>query len=209
MKKAFIIDLDNTIYPVKSVGDKLFAPLFQMIEKSNTGLSAEDMQKVKEDIMRKPFQVVADKYSFDGELTKKGIDLLKESEYDFEMIPFEDYLFVKEISADKFLVTTGFSKLQLSKVTRLGIANDFKEIFIVDPATSEKTKKDIFSEIMKKYNFQADEVLVVGDDPESEIKAAKELNIETFLIDKENQYSSDIANYKTNSLKDLLHFQDE
>jgi putative hydrolase of the HAD superfamily len=32
-KKAIIFDLDNTVYPVHSIGEELFAPLFALIMK--------------------------------------------------------------------------------------------------------------------------------------------------------------------------------
>ena len=68
-------------------------------------------------------------------------------------------------------MTSGFTKLQLSKIEQLGIKNDFKEFFIVDPINFDLTKKDVFNKIIEQYDFVAKEVLVVGDDINSEIKA--------------------------------------
>jgi putative hydrolase of the HAD superfamily len=207
MKKVLIVDLDNTIYAVKSIGDKLFASLFKLIDESDTDLSEDDMKKAKEEIMRRPFQKVADEYGFGEELTKKGVDLLKNLTYDDEMSPFEDYHFIKDFPAEKFLVTTGFVKLQQSKIKGLKLENDFKEFFVVDPETSSKTKKDIFTEIMSKYQYKLEDVLVVGDDPESEIDAATELGIDTFLLDRENRYPDAQATYKGKSLKEIEPFK--
>ena len=61
--------------------------------------------------------------------------------------------------------------------------HDFEELIIVDPIASTLTKKDFFKEIMFRHNLTPDEVLVVGDDLHSEIKAAKELGIATVLYD--------------------------
>lgn len=184
-KKAIIFDLDNTIYPVRSIGDELFASLFKLIEE--TGKHDEDMEEIKKDVMRKPFQVVADKYNFGPELTQKGIDLLRKLTYNGSIKPFDDYREVKQLSADKFLVTTGFFNLQQSKIKGMGIEQDFKKVYIVDPDTSDKTKKDIFAEILKENGYDVAEVLVIGDDIDSEIKAAQDLGIDTVLYDKLNQ----------------------
>jgi putative hydrolase of the HAD superfamily len=54
----------------------------------------------------------------------------------------------------------------------------------VDPSTSDKTKKEVFADIMKRYGYTPSELLVVGDDPHSEIKAAQELGIDPVLYDK-------------------------
>ncbi len=203
MKRILIFDLDNTIYPVKSIGDKLFSPLFELMEQYRHEITDEMFQKAKEDIMRKPFQIVAENYHFSKDLSEKGINLLREAAYEEEMKPFSDYSITRQLQADKYLVTTGFSKLQRSKVKQLGIENDFKEIFIIDPAISGKNKKDIFLEIIKKKNYKKEEILVIGDDPDSEISAAKSIGLETFLYDPENIHPDGIADYKSNSFESL------
>lgn len=66
--------------------------------------------------MRKPFQLVAKDYQFSKQLTSKGTELLTNLKYKGKIEPFKDYRIVKNLSLDKFLVTTGFLKLQQSKV---------------------------------------------------------------------------------------------
>ena len=201
IRTAFIYDLDNTIYPVASIGEKLFASLFQLITES--GGHQDNMPAIKDDIMRKPFQVVAATWQFSDELTQKGIDLLKDLTYTGDIKPFSDYKEIKNIPGEKFLVTTGFLNLQLSKIRGMGIEQDFKEIHIVDPTASHKTKKDVFADIMERHGYTASEVLVVGDDPESEIKAARDLGIDTVLYDKYNLHPSTISKYKIADFSEL------
>jgi len=113
-KKAIILDLDNTIYPVHAIGDELFAPLFALI--TQDGNHAQHMDEIKNEIMRRPFQMVAKDHHFDEELTEQGIALLKDITYNGKIEAFDDYRFVKQLHIDKYLVTTGFLKLQQSKV---------------------------------------------------------------------------------------------
>jgi putative hydrolase of the HAD superfamily len=185
-KKAIILDLDNTIFPVPSIGHKLFAPLFALIEQE--GSHQDDLEKIKDEVMRRPFQLVAKDHHFSEALTAKCVDVLKELAYNDHMEPFEDFALVKRWPVDKFLVTTGFIKMQQSKVDRLGLAPDFKEIHVVDPATTNKTKKDVFADILQRHGYAKEEVLVVGDDPNSELKAARELGIDAVLYDKFKRY---------------------
>lgn len=184
-KKAIIFDLDNTIYSVYSIGEELFARLFKMIEED--GNHKREMDKIRNDIMRRPFQAVAKDYTFNDELTQKGEALLKGLTYKGKIEPFEDYKFVKELLVDKFLVTTGFLKLQQSKIEGMKITSDFKAIRIIDPSTTDETKKEVFAEIIERNHYQYSEVLIVGDDLGSEIKAARELGIEAVLYDKIRQ----------------------
>ena len=185
-KRAIILDLDNTIYPVTSIGDKLFAPLFNLIE--NYKNSEDNIEEIKKQIMRKPFQQVAKDFNFDNDLIEKGIAILKNIVYNGAIKPFEDYQFVKDLPLDKYLVTTGFKKMQQSKVDAMQLQTDFKEIHIIDPTTTGKIKKDIFAEIVERHHYDKSEVLIVGDDLHSEIKAAKDIGIDAVLYDKQNFY---------------------
>ena len=201
-----ILDLDNTIYPVKSIGEKLFAPLFNLLQSPEFGLEFTTITDAKEQIMRIPFQKVAPEFDFPATLTNSAMELLRNLSYDEPMSYFEDYRLIREIGTRKFLLTTGFKKLQESKVRSLQIENDFAEIFIVDLDTSALTKKDVMIHIMEKYNLLPEGLLVVGDDPESEIKAGNELNIKTFLLDAEDVHPQTLATYKGKTLGDVLKY---
>jgi putative hydrolase of the HAD superfamily len=203
-KKAIIFDLDNTVYAVHSIGKELFASLFELIFKN--GNHTENIDKIKDEIMRRPFQVVAKDYHFSEELTQKGIALLKELAYRGKIEPYPDYQFAKDLPLDKFLVTTGFLKLQQSKVAGMKIGQDFKEIVIVDPSTSARTKKDVFAEIMKRHGYNKSELLVVGDDLHSEIRAAQELRIDAVLYDRHNFYCNASGVNSIQSFKELVKF---
>jgi putative hydrolase of the HAD superfamily len=201
LKKAFIYDLDNTVYPVSSIGNELFASLFRLIREN--GQFAGSFDKIRDEIMRTPFQVVAQKYQFSQELTQQGIGLLRSLTYDGDIQPYPDYAEIRNIPGDRFLVTTGFRKLQESKIRGMGIEADFRQVIVVDPDTSDKTKKDIFADIMQQHGYQPAQVLVIGDDPESEIKAARELGLDTVLYDKENRHPNAVATFRISDFREL------
>jgi len=205
MKKALIFDLDNTVYPVAAIGAQLFAPVHALLEQK---LDSDTYAKVQEDVTRMPFQKVAKIYAFSEDLKQDSLQLLRELRCDEAIEPYEDYLQTKELKVDKFLVTIGFTELQWSKVKQLQIENDFKEIYIVDPDKSAITKKDIFQQIKEKYNYTYDEMLVIGDDPESEIAAATVLGIDTYLYDPGKRYSATKAIYHSDSFTGLLDILD-
>ena len=199
--KAIIYDFDNTLYSVRSIGKELFTPLFDLI--ASTKQHDENMEEIKNDLMGKPFQVVAKEHHFSEELIEQCTELLRKLTYKGEIRPFGDYQETKKIPGDRYLVTTGFADLQWSKIRRMGIEEDFQEIHVVDPDTSPKTKKDVFADIMERKEYAPSEVLVVGDDPESEIKAAKELGIDTALMDPDDLHHSPDCTVKIASFTEL------
>jgi putative hydrolase of the HAD superfamily len=185
-KKALLLDLDNTIFPVPQIGHRLFAPLFELIEQED--IPTHELNKIKDEVMRRPFQLVAKEHHFSEDLTSKCIEVLKEISYNDPIEPYDDYVHIQRLSHDKFLVTTGFRKMQQSKVDQLGLARDFKEIHIIDPTTTKQLKKDVFAEILHRHGYAKEDLLIIGDDLHSEIKAAQELGIDALWYDKEQRY---------------------
>jgi len=195
------MDLDNTIYPVSSIGDKLFKTLFDLI--SESGEFAGDFNQIKAEIMRRPFQFVAEDFSFSKKLKSDCLNLFLELTYDESMEPYDDYKYVRKIQCRKFLVTTGFAVLQHSKIFHLNIKDDFEGIFIIDPVHSDLTKKAIFRKILTDNGLKREEVLVVGDDLNNEIKAAKDLGIDAILYDHESAHAGLEKQKTISNFKDL------
>jgi putative hydrolase of the HAD superfamily len=204
IKRALILDLDNTIYPVSSIAGNLFEHLFAMIDEKAVHLSAGMIEAAKDELKRRPYHLVAEKFGFGDELTNEGNDFLNGITYALPMQAFDDYTHLKQLPQTKFLVTTGFTKLQWSKVELLGIKDDFAEIHIVDPMLSKQTKKDVFADIIERHQYNKEEVLVIGDDPESEIQAATDLGIDTFLFDPNGKHSTAEVTHRSGSLKGVL-----
>ena len=88
-KKAIILDLDNTIYPVSAIADKLFKPLYALIEESGTYKG--DFADVKWQMMRRPFQWVARDFNFSEQLKEGCLKLLADLAYNEKMEPFDGY----------------------------------------------------------------------------------------------------------------------
>ncbi|RYE18761.1 MAG: HAD family hydrolase, partial [Sphingobacteriaceae bacterium] len=186
IKKALIFDLDDTVYPIKPYADEMFAPLYELVKPH---VSEEILEAIKEDLLTTPFQKVADRYKLSHQLKQDGMQLSLDMGFDGALTPFEDYLPLRDLKIEKFLVTGGYTKFQKDKIKQLDISKDFKEIFIPDPAKSNLEKADVFKQILNKYNYEPKDVLVIGDNPEAEIAAAKELGIETYLYDYQQKYS--------------------
>jgi putative hydrolase of the HAD superfamily len=205
-KKAIILDLDNTIYPVSAIGDKLFQSLFSLIKEN--GAYQGNLEEIKRRIMRQPFQVVANDFSFGKQLVTDCLQLLSELTYEDKMKPFEGYEILRDLPCKKYLVTTGFTKLQHSKIKQLDISKDFEIIFVVDPNQSGLTKKDIFQKILADHQYKPEDVLVVGDDLHSEIKAAKELGIGTVLYNHNGEQPEVKGQDTVHSFKEIMPYLD-
>jgi len=203
MKNIFFIDLDNTIYFTKPNEQQLMGGLYQVLENEDLGISEEEYQGAKAEMLRTPFQKVAAKYGFKQEAIDHAIQYLVTGEVTEPLEPSSDYHYIKNLKGRKFIVTAGFLKKQTTKVKMLGISEDFEALYVVDATTSDQTKKDAFETLIKKYNLNTDQILVIGDDAESEIKFGLELGLTTFLLDPENKYPNAPTTYRSADLSKL------
>lgn len=152
-------------------------------------------------MMVTPFRLVAQRFGLSDDVTTKAIAIQEMTEFAEAIATFDDYPEIRAIDAERYLVTTGFLKMQTSKIKQMGIEPDFKEIHIVDPTKS--SKKEVFADIMQRHSYTPKDVLVVGDDPESEIKTAKELGIDTVLYYKHGVPEAGVATHAINHFSQL------
>jgi putative hydrolase of the HAD superfamily len=203
MISALILDMDNTVFPSNSISDELFEPIYQLLEKHKDKVGEENIQEIKKLMSKKAWQKISEEYDFNDELTKEGADILRETTYHKPITLFDDYSYIKELAIDKHLVTMGFTKMQWSKIKMLNIEGDYKDIVVNDPEKTEGTKKEVFESIIKKYNLNPQEVLVIGDDPDSEIKAGNDLQMPTVLYDRMNEYEDKHATHHIHNYSEL------
>ncbi|WP_029274982.1 HAD family hydrolase [Pedobacter borealis] len=201
MKHIFFIDLDNTIYFTKPNEAQLMSGLYQLLDEEDLGITDEIYQTSKKEMLRTPFQKVAKKYGFKQLAIDRAVDYLKNREVTSPLNPSDDYHYIKSLKGRKFIVTAGFSKQQTSKVKMLGIADDFEAVHVVDVSTTNK--KEAFKLLIDKYDLNTDDILIIGDDAESEIKFGLELGIETFLLDPENLHPNAESTFRGTDLSKL------
>jgi FMN phosphatase YigB (HAD superfamily) len=82
-----------------------------------------------------------------------------------------------------FITTFGDVETQHAKVAALGLDREpaIEKIYYADRA-KRVTKESAFRQIQRETGISADQILVVGDRPMSEIRAAKALGMHTVRI---------------------------
>ncbi|MEX2382865.1 MAG: HAD family hydrolase [Opitutales bacterium] len=181
MTKALIFDLDNCLAAANEVGEELFEPAFEAIQEANDGTVPEaTLTQAFEDIWRHPLDWVAARYGFSDEMLSAGWRVFTKIEVARSMQGYGDLEVLAELPAERFLVTSGFRRLQESKIRALNLTSFFTRI-IVDAIDEpdRRGKKGLFEKILRDYNLAPEEVLVVGDNADSEIEAGNRLGIRT------------------------------
>ena len=184
MIKAILFDLDNCLSAADEVGPELLEPVFAAVRNANDGAAtSETLREAFQACWRLPFNDVAERFGFSTAMRDAGFRAFADIEIRGTMIGYSDLPTLGELSAKCFLVTSGFRRLQQSKITALGIAARFEAIYIdaIDEA-GPHGKERIFRAIIDRYAPRANEVLVVGDNSDSEIAAGNRLGLTTVQI---------------------------
>jgi putative hydrolase of the HAD superfamily len=181
MIKAIIFDLDNCLSAADEPNTALFQPAFDAIARANHGsLSQEVLQQAFAEMWRVPFDAVARKYRFAPEMLRAGWEVLRRTEVTTPMSGYGDLGALPELPVQRLLVTSGFRRLQESKVRALGIGPLFTAVHIdaIDEP-DHQGKQRIFEAILVERQLRPDEVLIVGDNADSELAAGRRLGMRT------------------------------
>ena len=205
MTKAIIFDLDSCLSAADEPGQQLFAPAFDAITRaSQASHSPSVLQNAFADMWRLPFDFVAEKYGFTPAMRAAGWEVLTQLEVTTPMQGYGDLDVLKELPVKRFLVTSGFRRLQESKIRALGIAPLFTAIHVdaIDQP-GYRGKQKIFDEILRNYRLWPDQVLIVGDNHDSEIAIGVRLGIRTVQTLRPGVPRSPAATYQIQTLHEL------
>ena len=205
MIRAVIFDLDNCLAAANEVGERLFGPAFEAMRNANHGrLSEAELEEALGECWRRPLDDVAHTYGFSREMLAAGWKIFAETIVETPMKGYEDIAFLRELPAQLYLVTSGFRRLQESKIKALGLDQVFAGIYVdaIDEA-DRKGKQSIFESILLTNKLKPEEVLVVGDNPDSEIEAGNRLGIKTVQILRPGVPRGDNATYYVQTLTEL------
>jgi FMN phosphatase YigB (HAD superfamily) len=182
--RAIIFDLDNCLAPATEVSEQLLEPALAAIRAANMGTLAPDaLEAAFRDCWVHSWDHVACTHGFSDRMVAAGLQAFSELEVRQPMHGYGDLDILPSLGELRFLVTTGFRRLQESKVKALRIAPHFDAVVIDAIEEGDRRGKErIFVDLMSGYRLERDDVLVVGDNPESELAAAKRLGLRSVQL---------------------------
>jgi FMN phosphatase YigB (HAD superfamily) len=177
--RAIIFDLDNCLAAADEVGVQLFEPVFAAVSDANDGaLTSSELDAAFRDCWIHAFDFVAARYAFTPRMRAAGWEAFRRLEVSTPMLGYGDLALLPVLGERRFLVTSGFRRLQESKLRALGIEACFDAV-VVDALDepARRGKERIFRDLMTQFCLDASDVLVVGDNAESELAAAARLGL--------------------------------
>lgn len=202
---AIIYDLDETILPASAVPDETFDTLFDAIREANEATLADDkLEEALKAMRRLSVDVVAERYGFTAAMNEAAKHALLHTKYNFELSTYDDFHVIKTIPGKRYLVTTGVPNLQQAKVDTLFKEGDFDGVFVDDIYQESRIGKiGLFKQISEQTGLKPAQIWIVGDNPEAEIKAGNDLNMNTVHIARAGVEPSNLAKYQIKDFYEL------
>lgn len=207
---AIVFDLDNCLMAADEPGRGLFEPAFAAMRRANRGrLSEAALGAAFDDCWRHALDFVGRKHRLPNEVYRAGFRAFREIEVKGRLHGYADLGELARLPLARFLVTSGFRRLQQSKIEALGIGSLFAEVHVdaIDEP-QRRCKEGVFRDIAARHGWKPAQVVVVGDDADSEIAAANALGMPSVQILRPGVVASAAAGHRIASLAELFALLD-
>jgi len=211
MLRAIVFDLDKCLAAPEEAGAAFLEPVIAAIRRAGDGpFDGDGLDAALEDIWRLAFDEVAARHGFSESMTRAGCDAFRALRMPGPLHGYGDLTALYDFAVPLLLVTTGFRAFQESKIDALGIRDRFVEVIVDDlDAISRVGKLRIFEDLLYRHGWPASEVLVVGDNPESEIAAGASLGMPTVQMVRPGVAPDVRARWRVGNLRELRALVDK
>ncbi|SMO49289.1 HAD family hydrolase [Solitalea koreensis] len=179
-KKAFVFDLDNTIFPAKDYDFQVYYLFGQFMEYTSPGLQEGkrivDFLVLKHDSLNRNELIDACLHHFNiNEEIKENFErLFRISRLPLKLLMYKQVLeFMQELVTDRkliFIVTSGEQEEQLNKIRQIEWNNLEKYLacYFVEE-TDSKTQKETLEKLQLDHGLINDDILFIGTSIENDI----------------------------------------
>jgi FMN phosphatase YigB (HAD superfamily) len=206
-----VFDLDNTLLRTQDLPRGFVDPVVEAIVGRRPELGGS-VERLREALFRRSLESVAEDFRLSGEdygaaaaayaeleVTDEPVELFPDARQALEL--------VEERGLNRALMTRGFRRLQESKVDKLGLRAVFgEEIYVdaLDDGPGRPGQVGLLRGIVGRWALPPERILVIGDDPDAELRAGRELGMQTALVWRDGPPPQDTAHPVVEDLSALF-----
>lgn len=204
MIKAVIFDLDMCIFDTRTLGEHILDSVLAPLHASS--MPEEIQREIDRVLWTTSLEDTIQLFQIPHKVAELMRDAHRQLVVPKTIRTFGDEQCIRDMQVYRVLVTSGYRLWQERKIEQLGITDLFDEVIIdvIDDAKTRRGKRAIFSDLMAKHSWHPREVLVVGDNPHSELKAGRELGMITVQTLRPTVKRVDSFDHYICSLHELL-----
>ena len=224
--KHLFFDLDRTLWDFDANSHEALQELFESFELVKRGLPSfevfyENYKHINLDLWEKYRNGTVDRpflslHRFLNTLRLFQVDdrelALKMSEEYVRLVSVKTKLFpdareVLAYLAPKYhlhVITNGFADVQYRKLENGGLRAYFDKVITSEEAGVHKPAPGIFTYAFRQAGACADESLMIGDDPEVDLKPATVLGMDQMYVNHEGLLTDEKFTYEVRSLREIM-----
>lgn len=212
-KDGVIFDLDNTLLRTSDIPKSFVDPVIEAIASFRSRVQRKWKEDLRAALFRSAIDVVREQFSLSADEYKAATDAFSQLEIPPDM-PLYLYLDAEEAlqklheeGIQCALLTRGFRKLQNSKIKKLGLDRYFGDQIFVDSVEEGPGRPGQIAylrRIAERWGCPPQRILMVGDDPDAELRAALELGMETVLVLRDPGIEMDEPHTVVQDLKEIV-----
>ncbi|MEG0383111.1 MAG: HAD family hydrolase [Solibacillus sp.] len=136
-------------------------------------------------------------------------DLLQDyiNQFQYHCVPFPNLVsMLEELRSNNFIlgmITNGFGQFQMDNIRALGIESYFETILVSEWEGLKKPDPQIFKKALNQLHVTPSESIFVGDHPENDVKAAKNVGMKS-IWKKDFQWDNVDADFVVDDLAELF-----
>ncbi len=207
MLRAAVFDLDHTLFDPTTLPRALFDSLEAHVRRvAANHLPEAVVDAAIADAWRLPFDRVVAKHQLPPTVSAAWHEAASALEVTTPLQPYEDVVrALRHLPLRRFLLTTGFRRLQESKLRELGLASLFLAVYIdaLDPP-GPAGKRALLRQLLQEQELSPSEVVVFGDRADDELSAAQSLGIVAVQVVRPGVVGSSEVPWRISTFDGLL-----
>jgi FMN phosphatase YigB (HAD superfamily) len=204
--RAAVFDLDHTLFDPRTLPGTLFRELEVRVRAAAAGVvPAAVLEAALEDAWRLPFDRVVAHHRLPEAVTIAWHDAVSAVEVTEPLAPYPDvHSGLEQLMLRRFLLTTGFRRLQESKLRQLGIASLFVAVYVdALDLPGPSGKRALLERLLVEHGLTPPEVVVLGDRADDELSAARALGMVAVQVLRPGVVASPEVAWRIQDLKAL------
>jgi putative hydrolase of the HAD superfamily len=103
-----------------------------------------------------------------------------------------------------YILTNGFAEIQVRKINNCGLQGYFSKLFMAEMVGYQKPDRRFFEYAIKSVHAHKEECLMIGDDPEADIRGAWNAGIDQVFYNTMKKKSAIAPTWEIGSIADLM-----
>jgi len=104
-----------------------------------------------------------------------------------------------------YILTNGYAEVQIQKISNSGLQKYFSKLFMAEMVGYQKPDRRFFEYAIKSVHAHKYECLIIGDDPEADIRGGANAGIDQVYFNTGSKPCRQVPTWEIKSITELIN----